>query len=370
MRKLASIQKIISLSPIPNADKIEKAIVLGWEVVVAKSENFKVGDLVVYIEIDSIVPPKPEFEFLKDRKYRVRTIKLRQQVSQGLILPLSILPRGKYQEGDDVTSILNIKKYDPEGEAEQKLLNEKLSRNKNKLSKFLLRYSWYKRLLFLFFPKKNKSFPSFIKKTDEDRIQLFPDICEREKDTKFSITEKIDGQSATYFLVKNKSKLSFFQKDKYLFGVCSRNIYLPKPDNSSYWSIAKKYNIQEALEKIIKDISMDYDYIILQGEIIGPNIQGNKYKVEDYDFYAFNLILPDRNIESGSAKFMLDSYNIKFVPILNHCNLLSSIPEMVEYSKGNSLIGDTKREGIVCRSYQKGISFKVINPEFLLKYEV
>jgi RNA ligase (TIGR02306 family) len=92
MRKLASIQKIVDIRPIDGADKIEVAQVLGWEVVVAKKDEFKVGDLVIYIEIDSIVPDKSEFDFLRDRKFRVRTIKLRKQVSQGLILPLSILP--------------------------------------------------------------------------------------------------------------------------------------------------------------------------------------------------------------------------------------------------------------------------------------
>jgi hypothetical protein len=364
MRKLASIQRIVSLDPIPNADRIEKATVLGWEVVVNKNDNFEVGDLVVYIEVDSILPERPEFEFLRERKFRIRTIKLRKQISQGLVLPLSILPKGKYNEGNDVTLLLGVKKYDPEGEQEQKLANEKLARSKNRINKFLSRYPWYRRMFKFLMPKK-AGFPKFIKKTDEDRIQLFPNICEREKDTLFMIQEKIDGQSATYFLLKNKKRFLNFGK-KYIFGVCSRNLHLPKPDNSSYWSIARKYNIEEVLNLLVGDS----EFVVLQGEIIGSNIQGNKYNVTDYDFYAFNLIFPDWNVDRIMAENFVRSVSpIKFVPLLEkYMKLKPSIPEMVEYAKGKSVIADTLREGIVCRNYEKNISFKVINPDFLLKH--
>ena len=89
MRKLASIQKIVDLQPIPKADRIEVATIQGWQCVVKKGE-FQVGDLCVYFEIDSLLPEKPVFEFMRDRKFRVRTIKLMKCVSMGLILPLSI----------------------------------------------------------------------------------------------------------------------------------------------------------------------------------------------------------------------------------------------------------------------------------------
>lgn len=90
MRKLATIREIKDIQPIEGADRIEVATVDGWQVVIKKGE-FKVGDKIIYIEIDSIVPEREEFEFLRDRKFRVRTIKLRKQISQGLIMPLSIL---------------------------------------------------------------------------------------------------------------------------------------------------------------------------------------------------------------------------------------------------------------------------------------
>ena len=132
-RKLASIRKISDIQPIPNADAIEKAVVDGWEVVVAKKDNFKVGDLVIYIEIDSIVPKTEGFEFLKKKNYRIRTIKMRGQISQGLILPLSFLDTQKrlfgYKLGDDVTEILGIKKYDPQGEKELSEANNSINSN-------------------------------------------------------------------------------------------------------------------------------------------------------------------------------------------------------------------------------------------------
>jgi len=361
MRTLASVQKIVSLEPIPNADRIEKAIVLGWECIVAKKDDFKVGDLVVYIEIDSVVPDLPIFEFLRERKFRVRTIRLRGQISQGLVISPSILPKGKWKEGDDVTNILKVKKYDPEGELEQKLLEERLQRNNSKVNKFLLKYPWYRKLTFK--PKK-ASFPSFIKKTDEIRIQALPWICQKEKDTKFFVTEKLDGQSATYFLVKNKRFLWF--GNKYLFGVCSRNLYLPKKNDSNYWKIAELFNINSVLENLIGDAQ----FIILQGEILGTGIQANKYKIQGLDFYGFNLIYPDHKLNSVEMKKVLDKYAIKTVPILDtEFKLRKTITKMVDFSIGKSTLLDIQREGVVIRNYEKNISFKVINPEFLLTYE-
>jgi len=368
-RQLASIQKILNIEAIPDADNILKCTILGWSCVIAKKDNFKVGDLVVYIEIDSVVSERPEFEFLRERKFRIRTIKLRKQVSQGLVLPLSILPSNKkYKENDDVTEILGVKKYDPEGDLERKLAEEKANRTNNKIQKFLLKYPWYRRLIF---KPKQGGFPKFIKKTDESRIQLFPDICEREKNTIFQITEKLDGQSVTLFLLK-KSKHKFlfwsFGSD-YQFGVCSRNLYLPKENDSSYWTIAKQYNIKKVLENLMFT-SPNNNLVVLQGEIIGNNIQGNKYKINGYKFYAFNLLINGKPTDTKTMLFVLNDKGIETVPLLSiNFELKSTIPEMVEYSKGKSLLADIPREGVVIRNYDKFISFKVVNPDFLLKYE-
>lgn len=359
-RKLASIQTIISLEPIAGADKIEKATVLGWELVTKKGE-FKVGDKCVYIEIDSIVPDKPEFKFLRDRKFRVRTIKLRKQISQGLALPIDILPKGSYNIDDDVTEILGIKKYDPQAEAEAKLVEEKMQRTNNKVLKFLSRYGWFRKI---FFKPKKAGFPNFISKTDETRLQNIPSILTKEKNTEFIVTEKLDGQSGTFFLVKGKK--SFFGKQKYEFGVCSRNLLLPKENDSSYWTIARNLQIKKVLENLIGD----EQFIALQGEILGDGIQGNKYKISGYDLYAFNLIYPNGMIDSVKAKDLLGHFGIKFVPILETgFKLKGSVTEMVEYANNKSTLLPILREGVVIRNYDKDISFKVINPEFLLKNE-
>ena len=352
MRKLASIQEIKKLESIKGADLIEKATVLGWELVVKKGE-FKVGDKCIYIEIDSVVPERKEFEFLRCRKFRIKTIKLRGQISQGIALPLkTFLPDGNYKIGDDVTEILGITKYDPQLATENKL-NKELEKTNNPFIKFLLKFKFYRR----YYMKKNKipmEFPDWINKTDETRIQTKPEILENYKDKNFIVTEKLEGMSGTFF-VNNMSK------DK--FGVCSRNLQL-FDTNTDYWTIAKKFN----LKKVLLEISRGHKTVVLQGEIVGELIQGNIYNIKGKDFYAFNLIIDGQAIDSLTARDILAKYGIKFVPIIDsNFKLPNSIPEIVNYSLGKSVLADVLREGVVIRNYDDGISFKVINPEYLLK---
>lgn len=200
-RKLAHIEIIEELREIPGADKIEVAKVLGWECVVKKGE-FKVGDKVIYVEVDSVMPDRPEYEFLRDRKFRIRTIKLRGVVSQGLVLPVTVLKgNNKYwaepgigffgDVGDDVTEALGITKYlSPSERDEISQQERKLANEKNKLKKFMMRYSWFRKL---FLSKKQKSgFPYWVSKTDEERIQNIPYVLEQFKDKEVYVTEKID----------------------------------------------------------------------------------------------------------------------------------------------------------------------------------
>ena len=355
MRRLATIREIKAIRAIDGADKIECAIVDGWECVIAKKDNFKVGDKIVYIEIDSILPEKPEFEFLRERKFKVRTIKLRKQISQGLVLPLSILPKDTYNLDDDVTNILGITKYDPEAEQEIKTANQTPKKAANPIVKFLMRFKWFRKLYVK--PKKD-GFPDWIVKTDENRLQNMPNMFEVEKElgTKFTCTEKLDGQSVTFFLERIK-------KNKFEFGVCSRNIRLSNPDNSSWWTVARQINAENVLKFLIGKSNR----IVLQGEIIGEGIQGNKYKIKGYDFYAFNLIIDGKKYSTQAMKSMLEIYDIKTVPIIQEDFILKEdIPAMVEYAKGQSTLLDIKRKGVVIRNYDKNLSFKVINPEFLL----
>jgi len=356
MRQLATIRTVVSTRPIQGADRIEVAQVDGWECVVKKGE-FEVGQHIVYVEVDSVMPERPEFEFLRDRKFRVRTIKLRGQVSQGLVLPLDILPAGNYKLGDDVTELLGVTKYDPQAQQEALLLTKQPKTPTNPVVKFLMRFKWYRKLFMK--PKRKGGFPDWIVKTDETRIQNLTTLfdIERKKSTLFSVTEKVDGQSATYFLQK-------ISRRKYEFGVCSRNIRLGTPDNSSYWTIARKYNIENVLKQLIGE----YQTIVLQGEICGDGIQGNKYHISGYDFFAFNLIYPDHKCTTAEIKETLAPFGIKSVPIVEEGKALpETIAELVEYSKGKSVVRkEQKREGVVMRNVQNNISFKVINPDFLL----
>ena len=356
MRKLASIRKISAIRPIEGADRIEVALVDGWECVVKKGE-FQEGSLVVYVEVDSIMPERPEFEFLRDRKFRVRTVKLRGQVSQGLVLPLSILPAGDYNLGADVTDILGVKKYDPEAQQEMALLKNSPKPPQNAISRFMMRFGWYRKLFVK--PKRKKNFPNWICKTDETRIQNLTTLFEaaRDKGTEFSVTEKMDGQSATYYLKR-------ISKRKYEFGVCSRNFQLDTPDNSSYWAVAEKYNI----EAVLKELIGGHDTVVMQGEICGNAIQGNKYHISGYELFVFNLIYPDHKCTTAEIAELCAPFGIKTVPILEEGKMLpTTIAELVEYSKGNSVVyKHQKREGVVIRNTQNSISFKVINPDFLL----
>lgn len=364
-RKLASIQRIVSLVPIAGADMIEKATVLGWELVVAKKDKFEVGNLCVYCEVDSILPDKPEFEFLRERKFRIKTIKLKGQVSQGIAFPLSILPGWSYEEGQDVTDIIGVKKYDSQAEAERKESDRLAAIDKNRMTKFLKRYSWFRRLVF---KPPRIPFPSFIKKTDEDRIQLFPSACEDWRGIKFVSTEKLDGQSGTFFVIRNPKK-GLFQK-KWIFGVCSRNFQLLKPDNSSYWTIAKELELEKLM---LKHCETHNRGLIIQGEIIGKGIQCNRYNKPGYEFYIFNVVeyfKGEKIIFDQTTQVMFcEHYGLNVVPNIKFDYFLpASIPEAVETAKGKSVINDIPREGIVVRNYTNNISFKIINPDFLLKY--
>ena len=348
MRKLAHIERVTNIRPIEGADRIEQVNVLGWNVVIKKGE-FKEGDKCVYIEIDSICPDKPHFEFLRDRNFKVKTIKLKGVVSQGLILPLSILPKGDYVVGDDVTEVLGITKHD----------DSEINTFPNRPVK---KYKWFKRLWYKFFHKKKKksSFPSWVKKTDETRIQNMPHILNH--GGKFVVTEKVDGCSATFTLRK---KLFGFE---YL--VCSRNRVADK--NSAYTEISEKYRIEEVLKSIYKQLGGKYKYLTIQGEIVGPRIQGNKYNLEEYDLYVFNFLVGGKLLPTPQTHHLMRIFGIKHVPILGLIELPNTVDEMVKLADGTSQLYNTPREGLVLRynSPKDDVSFKVISIEFLLKHKI
>jgi len=350
-RKLASVQRIADIQPIPNADNIEVATVLGWHCVVRKGE-FKPGDLCVYFEIDSLLPMTDDFSFMKNQKpvksyvdgkeyigYRLKTIKLRGQISQGLCLPMSILkgkrypndtrenPVYEFKEGDDVTSLLRVVKYEPQIPANLR-------------------------------GEAKGPFPSNIPKTDEVRIQEFPQLLERYQEMLFYVTEKVDGMSITVFVENGE------------LNVCSRNFNLKDNDNT-IWKTVKSLGLLKKLSNLDK-------HIALQGEFIGPGVQKNPLKLNTNEILFFNVydINEGKYLDYKEFVAMCDKLNVKRVPLLDENFMLpKTVDELVEVATRNSVINpNVMAEGIVVRPLHEmrdedigRLSFKCINPKYLLK---
>jgi hypothetical protein len=378
-RKLASIQRILSIAPIPNADNLEVATVLGWHCVVLKGQ-FKAGDLVVYIECDAVLPNKPEFEFMRARHFKVKTIKLRGQISQGLVMPLSILPfwSGKpsdYQEDADVTESLEITKYEPE-------LPKNLTGNKK--SPYRYKYSWlpdwfYKlsrKLLPSRFFKDHLcivsglSFPDWLVKTDETRVQLLQGLLDKYQGTHCYSTEKLDGSSITCYLKDDE------------FGVCSRNVDLKEEVGNTFWDTVRAMDIEAKMRKYIPK----WRNIALQGELIGEGIQGNKLKLKGQTIRFFNVFDIDNQEYMNYQDFIesVEQLGLETVPVLFTDFVLgNNIDDLVILAQAKSVLcPSAEREGIVIRPLKETeelevargklvrnrVSFKAINPKFLLKY--
>ena len=357
-RKLASIKRINNLYPIEGKDRIELAQIDGWTVIVKKGE-FNIGDLCVYIEIDSILPEKPEFEFLRNKNFTIKTMKMAGCISQGIVFPLSILPEGKYNLEDDVTDIIGIKKWERQDSTDVNVQIKKAS--KNKYPKFLMKSKIFREIIYkLGDHRESKGFPSFIQKTDETRIQNAPFYLNSNEE--WILTEKIDGQSGTFAVVKRKKLF----KTTYEYIVCSRNIRLYNKDNSSYWEVSDKYNIKKHLIDFLKANKMEW--IAIQGECISPKVQGNKYKVSEPDLYVFNVILPHGRMDSLTAQWLINKWGMKFVPIVGKQILPKTVDEMLKLAHGESALGNTIREGLVCRTSDGKLSFKAVDPLFLIKY--
>lgn len=360
MRKLASIRRVGDIFPIEGRDRIELAMIDGWSVIVKKDE-FKTGDLCVYCEIDSVLPEKPEFEFLRGKNFRIKTMKLGQTYSQGICFPISILPEGKYEFDQDVTDIIGVTQYEPTMDKEPNSTQKEAS--KPKYPKWLMRWKWFRELV----RRKNggkdaRAFPNFVSKTDETRIQNAPFYLNM--NVPWCVTEKVDGQSGTFALVKHRRLFGA----KYEFIVCSRNLRLFSNDGSNYWKVAEKYHLESVLRDMLN--KSGGQWIAMQGEIVASNVQGNKYKVSEPDLYVFNLIYPNGRVGSVVGKNAVAPYGIKWVPIIEESAMLpSTVAEMLEYAHGDSALGHTIREGVVCRTIDGKHSFKAVDPLFLIKYD-
>lgn len=372
MRKLVTIRKIDSIHPIPKADRIEIITIGGWSCIAKKGE-FKVNDFCVYFEIDSFLPDTPAYSFLGSPKthqgklgHRIRTMKMRGVVSQGLALPVSNYPElqvaidtRRLGENDDITDMMEVFKYDidlPQGGSKTPSQRPRSSEGR---------------------------FPSFIPKTDQERIQNVGHYFSMYKDTEFEETLKLDGSSMTcYRTLVKPSKLKqllnnitfglipSLSKESTKFGVCSRNLELKKPviggKQCNFWNAVYKYNIQE---------SIPVGYAI-QGELLAPSIQGNYEKVDEVEFYIFDIynIKEQRYLNPLERTTMMEGRlsAIPHVPVVNKSVKIfsecTSFEDILARASGQSLNSTQPiSEGRVYKSFDSNISFKCINNSYLLQ---
>ena len=331
MRSLVTIQRVKMISPIPESDFLELVHVMGWQCVAKKGE-FHEGDLGVYFEVDSFLPVEPRYEFLRASSYRdnedngkgfrIRTVKLRGQLSQGLMLPVSLFPDlDGYKEGDDVTEILQVKKwYIPETAASGgTIIGER---------------------------------PSGIPASDEIRIQSALELLEQLQDKPYYITTKMDGTSGIVYYIDGK------------IGCCSRNKEIQDEETALYWAPVYKYGLKEKLAALGRNL-------VLTGEICGPGIQKNKLRIPTIEWSVFDVKDWDtgRYLPYDEALELCAILGLTFVPLEERGdNFAYSLETLLEKAKGKYPSGLDK-EGIVVRYTlaPKAISFKVLNNDALLK---
>lgn len=379
-RALAYIQHVTNIRPIDGADNIEQCNVLGWNLICKKGE-FHEGDPCVYIEIDSKVPEREEFEFLRAKGFKVKTMKLGKFncISQGLAMPQSAFKElTGLSEGTDVTDILGIKysvqedntrksngdpnaKYKSMAARHQKIFKKKWAR-------WMMRRSWGRKIMFFFFGKKKdnpRGFPTFVSKTDEERVENQP---WRIGDGKtYLATEKLDGTSCTYALERKG-------RNKFEFYVCSRNVRQQDEkqecyhDHNIYWDLAFKYNIEQHLKDFLNQFPQ-LKWVCIQGEGVG-SVQGNPLKLTEDDLYVFNF----KESQTGRWSSMAGAgqvreWGMKWVPILGEVQMPDTMEELKVLATGKSKVNpNVMREGIVYRSLDGSDSFKNVSREYLLKH--
>ena len=321
---IATIQKILTVEHVPDSDNLDVVTILGWHVVV-KRNQFKTGDLCVYVPIDSILPDKPEFDFMRSKNFRVKTVKLRGQISQGICFPISILDLLDPFEGQDVSELLGVIHYEkPIPVQLQGMIRGGL--------------------------------PYGIPKTDEERIENCENIINEIQGEDVYITTKLDGTSATYVMKDGD------------FHVCSRNNTYKEDVQNIYWQIAKKYNLMDKLKT--------YN-IAIQGEIIGPSIQKNRLNLKEPDFFVFNMINLDtmKYLSYMDIRIFVLRLGLKMVPVEYIGPFRFNIKQLKEFAHGYYEGTKNLKEGIVVRSIEERYSnilrgrtsFKVVDSEFLLR---
>jgi RNA ligase (TIGR02306 family) len=343
-RMLAWIAKIDEVAPIPNANAIEAYRVDGWWVV-DKKDAYEVNDLVVYLEIDSWVPTelapfltkgKEPREFNGVKGERLRTVKLRGQVSQGLLLPLTVLPHSLGFQfatdktiGEDVSNWLGIQKWEAPVPAQ--------------LAGVV-----------------RGTFPSWGKKTDAERCQnLTNEILKAyETDVRFEVTIKLDGTSMSVGISPDEE-----------FVVCSRNLSLNlNQQDNTYVNVAKMYDLETKMRLLGRTL-------MISGEIIGEGIQKNQEKVKGHDFFVFNIWDPisSEYLSSDERMSIVTKLGLKHVPVLHQSVTLrelglKKIDQLLEFAEGPSM-NASSREGVVFKSIDGSFMFKAISNRWLIQNE-
>lgn len=341
MRKLATIRRIDSLDPIEGADKIEVATVGGWKVVAQKG-LYSVGDMAVYFEIDSFIPTSIAPFLTKPGQYpkvfegvegeRLRTVKLRGQLSQGLLIPLSelctIVPGFEditvELEGMDVTDLLGIKKW--EAPIPAQLAGQ-----------------------------VRGAFPSEVPKTDQERVQnLTAEIAGYVRDADvWEITEKLDGSSCTFYLDLNEE-----------FHVCSRNLDLKRDEANTLWKVAVQNNIEDKMRTFGL-----YGHA-LQGELCGEGIQKNRYGLKGQQFFLFDVydVKQGCYLKPPARRNIATRLGICHVPVtVEEFVIEQTVEQLLQMAEARSELASTEREGIVFKHIGGQLSFKAISNKFLLK---
>lgn len=383
-RALAYVVTIDEIKPIEGYDRVEYARTNGWWVIIGKNDNLQVGDKCVYFEVDSKVNAEDErFAFLEKRNYKIKTQKMCKVISQGLLMPLSVFPEiSDADVNTDVTETLKVTyaveednarkgKVDPDAKYKSMAArHQKIF--KQKWARWLMRRSWGKKLMFMFFGKKKdrpRTFPThfpFVHKTDEERCENIPWVLEYERP--LIVTEKLDGTSSTYILERKK-------QHKYEFYVLSRNVRQADEkqecyhDHNIYWDMAFKYDIERHLKEYLEN-NPDCPYVCIQGESVG-SVQGNPLKLPEDDLYCFNFIDGRTGrTDSLTGKNIVEQWEMKWVPILDeHYMVPNDMEEFKQFATAKSVVNpNVLREGIVLRDPTNDFSFKNVSREYLLKH--
>ena len=389
-RELAYVVRIAWISPIAGADNIELVGINAWTCIAKKGE-FKEGDLAVYFEIDSKLPEDADWAaFMAPKHFKVKTMKLGKfkVISQGLALPFSAFgwDQNKYAEGDFLTKELGVtysveednqRKAASSADKYKKMAGRHPELFKKPVIKWLYKREWGKKLLFLFLGKKRDktSWPAWVVKTDEERIENLPYLFKDK--SQWIATEKIDGTSTTFTLRGKGRKEEFY--------ICSRNVVFDKPDKACFYDtnvyveMAEKYNMHDVLVCLLGYFQNREEKpvvaVTVQGETYGASVQKRDYGMKDHDFAAFNVICyyndgTSRRLNPREMTNLLTKNGIPCVPILNEEFVMpDTIDELRAYvnSEGSKIDGGMK-EGIVFRSMDGVRSFKCVSPEFLLRY--